>query len=992
MAGDSLAGSLGEVPAKDVAVIAKAASEEAAKWLKRNNVEAGAGTLAYAGTLLKISTSSDQRTRTGIFILIASGGTVYIEPLSSKVIASATDALIKLYLQSDTPERRTSMSEYVELSFADKIKLPQQFGGPATTVTRTLVDDTELNRFVSVSHVDKRALAAINNAVYQVLLDKIVVGERPREEIMRLVDGLPGLATATTLLVALYSKVSGADPDLQERAYEELARTPLLAGGFGREAEQERRTVTRHHERRHVLISAPAAIIVFDTGATEHIHPNQADLINTRPSNVTFIGLSGEAADASVVGDLPLVLTDAAEREFPFLLRGESTMPPKKSRGSSTLSTKQKQVASKLEVLASLPTKHGGLSLPWYHLTGIYGEGSFFEDVEGGDLQLVIVRSEISDAAEHNRAAQRFKIFLEAACLGWDENRRRWRDSTGPAPWHELTFEREKAVEGRLVADAAVWALREVAAGRIHTVQGPRAREPQFRSPHFLYDLTAESLRAAWLPLDVEGVCAVVHSWARKVSWKKLDERMLRCSPLGEHLPSQAQLFHWLLTQAVGRMPVTYADEAYVALATGSAPAAPTGSPASGARFEAEAERKARLESMAREKPLALLWLAFLRGATRCLLTPEHACHAAFADDDTYPLWRYTNDVLRALPAEMHLVAACADSPEWANVSQTYAEWPAEATLSLADAARSLALHAQWGPSKGAAPRKAAGLLTMSDLGWRWRDDNNIFSLREPPPLLPEPEADVLVRLARPADGAATALPEVKGRLKRALAHVDACVALFDHALHLHLYRWEYDSKSKCDLCFFLDQRDRIGLPNLPVCGSLLRGGHRLHLAMPQKHRFEDDGPSAAGQVLLEGSAAQRQELLAALRQIAAERGEGALEGIVGDDLRIAMPHSSQQLVNECMLALLALTKSARVSKPAQLAAALHLCRLPASEAEVAARLDAPKATPALLDAGLRRRRWQQRRCFFLVRQHGPSSHVLCRLPRELFEHVVSFA
>lgn len=218
MAGDSLAGSLGEVPAKDVAVIAKAASEEATRWLKRNNVEAGAGTLAYAGTLLKISTSSDQRTRTGIFILIASGGTIYIEPLSSKVIASDTDALIKLYQQSDAPERRTSMSEYVELLFANKIKLPQQFGGPATTVTRTLVDDTELNRFVSVSHVDKRALAAINNAVYQVLLDKIVVGERPREEIMRLVDGLPGLATATTLLVALYSKVSGADPDLQERA------------------------------------------------------------------------------------------------------------------------------------------------------------------------------------------------------------------------------------------------------------------------------------------------------------------------------------------------------------------------------------------------------------------------------------------------------------------------------------------------------------------------------------------------------------------------------------------------------------------------------------------------------------------------------------------------------------------------------------------------------------------------------------------------------
>ena len=42
MTGDSLAEDLGEVPAKDVSIIAKAASEEAAKWLKRNNIEAGA--------------------------------------------------------------------------------------------------------------------------------------------------------------------------------------------------------------------------------------------------------------------------------------------------------------------------------------------------------------------------------------------------------------------------------------------------------------------------------------------------------------------------------------------------------------------------------------------------------------------------------------------------------------------------------------------------------------------------------------------------------------------------------------------------------------------------------------------------------------------------------------------------------------------------------------------------------------------------------------
>ena len=49
---DSLAEGLGEVPAKDVATYAKAASDEAARWAKRNGVDAGAGTLAFAHTLL----------------------------------------------------------------------------------------------------------------------------------------------------------------------------------------------------------------------------------------------------------------------------------------------------------------------------------------------------------------------------------------------------------------------------------------------------------------------------------------------------------------------------------------------------------------------------------------------------------------------------------------------------------------------------------------------------------------------------------------------------------------------------------------------------------------------------------------------------------------------------------------------------------------------------------------------------------------------------
>ena len=73
---DSLAAGLGEIPAKEVATLAKAASDDTAKWLKRNGIDAGAGTLAFAGTLLKVSASSDQRTRTGIFILLATGGRV----------------------------------------------------------------------------------------------------------------------------------------------------------------------------------------------------------------------------------------------------------------------------------------------------------------------------------------------------------------------------------------------------------------------------------------------------------------------------------------------------------------------------------------------------------------------------------------------------------------------------------------------------------------------------------------------------------------------------------------------------------------------------------------------------------------------------------------------------------------------------------------------------------------------------------------------------
>ena len=149
---DSLAKDLGEVPAKDVATFAKAATDQSAQWIKRIGVTPGAGTLSFAKTLLKVSYSSDQRSRTGIFILIATGGRVYIDPLSNKTIASDTDALIKLYQQLETPEKRTTLSEYIELLLADKVKLPHQFGGPTTTATRTMLDDEELERFISIAH------------------------------------------------------------------------------------------------------------------------------------------------------------------------------------------------------------------------------------------------------------------------------------------------------------------------------------------------------------------------------------------------------------------------------------------------------------------------------------------------------------------------------------------------------------------------------------------------------------------------------------------------------------------------------------------------------------------------------------------------------------------------------------------------------------------------------------------------------------------------
>ena len=100
---------------------------------QRIGVTPGAGTLSFAKTLLKVSYSSDQRSRTGIFILIATGGKAFIDPISNKIIASDIDTLIKLHLQQEAPDKRTTLSEYLELLLADKVKAPHQFGGPTLT-------------------------------------------------------------------------------------------------------------------------------------------------------------------------------------------------------------------------------------------------------------------------------------------------------------------------------------------------------------------------------------------------------------------------------------------------------------------------------------------------------------------------------------------------------------------------------------------------------------------------------------------------------------------------------------------------------------------------------------------------------------------------------------------------------------------------------------------------------------------------------------------
>ena len=67
--------------------------------------------------------------------------------------------------------------------------------------------------------------------------------------------------------------------------------------------------------------------IVIDSGCTWHVHPIQEDLINQRPCSDTITNASGVDCACTCVGDLPLVVRDAHNREYRLLLRGVRCCP-----------------------------------------------------------------------------------------------------------------------------------------------------------------------------------------------------------------------------------------------------------------------------------------------------------------------------------------------------------------------------------------------------------------------------------------------------------------------------------------------------------------------------------------------------------------------------------------------------------------------------------------------------------------------------------------
>jgi len=243
---------------------------------------------------------------------------------------------------------------------------------------------------------------------------------------------------------------------------------------------------------------------------------------------------------------------------------------------------------AKVESLAALATQHSGLVLPGFQkIAAVYGEGSFFDVAhESGEATLivhVIEREDVAtklDTASHGGRGDkgdeetwlaRLRIFRECIAQAQNENGARIKArivdaASSPAPFFMPDSRMDKPKAGEEVSDAVAWVVREVAAGRLHTCYGPKAREAKFRSPVWMEGLTRESLLAAWSPLELDGIVEVLRHWASKISWRQIWGKKY----LEDVLPDRQGLMLWVLQQCVGRTAVAMASSDYVAEATSS--------------------------------------------------------------------------------------------------------------------------------------------------------------------------------------------------------------------------------------------------------------------------------------------------------------------------------------------------------------------------------------------------------------------------------------
>ena len=178
----------------------------------------------------------------------------------------------------------------------------------------------------------------------------------------------------------------------------------------------------------------------------------------------------------------------------------------------------------------------------------------------------------------------------------------------------------------------------------------------------------------------------------------------------------------------------------------------------------------------------------------------------------------------------------------------------------------------------------------------------------------------------------------------------------------------------------------------------------RCHVALPLKHEVNDylnqnvDGVSLRQAV--EGSLNDEQRRQVLLDQFlialpdpsdpnapAAPRLHGVADGhlapvVSGEPLRLSTPFIVQRIINESILMVLALRLGLKAATPTQIAKAASRLMLPSDLAEAFRRLQDPAGY------GMRARRWQRQRAFFLLRARGHA--ILSQLPLDVFKYVAA--